>query len=522
MRKDEIRRRLDKIEDSLTPGEVIASWIEEVNQFDTTDDYMKFVVERGGAPWSALEDRVRKGAENRSKAGGKAPSPESVRQCLSEACFERRLVVEMNTKVESLSYFAGLASYAIRGILGAVSQAVFYKIQVREMLRSSVRRSYGLDSSTAAAFVAAMARHLTGSDDFTTYLKRCVLRDSRAKAKDRAYQDLDAAVRNLCDRYPLNGFSVDLGVTPIAMLRNAPLVDGEWVDQVAIELAEFAKLLRARGMKIEPGEVSYFATAKALAQEQIAAVRAEVVARLSRFPGRTKQIGGRRYLHLDDYRAWPERKAGGSLPVRRGVITWAWNNLVVSPPDGAAAEIAGIRVGVLGVLGKDDGRTSSGGQPHNLPALHPLVTILRAHVGLAGALPIAASFISSLLIDRRAIEIAAERLGTRYFQGRQILFKITAKELKELLEKARSFANIYDEVAEAVEDVAFGFEGWRHLKIDFAEIEKAAQQQASDVVSEVVASSKMKMFFDFGETGKAFKVLEELLKKTVEAEASRG
>ncbi len=88
-----------------------------------------------------------------------------------------------------------------------------------------------------------------------------------------------------------------------------------------------------------------------------------------------------------------------------------------------------------------------------------------------------------------------------------------AKELKELHEQARSLAPHLQPVAVAVEDVALGFEGWRGIgKIDFSESEKAAQQKASDVVSEAVARSKMEVFSAFAESGKVLKAFEELLK----------
>lgn len=64
----------------------------------------------------------------------------------------------------------------------------------------------------------------------------------------------------------------------------------------------------------------------------------------------------------------------------------------------------------------------------------------------------------------------------------------------------------YNQVAQAVEDVALGFEGWRGIiKIDFSKSEKAAQREASDVVSEAVARSKMEVFSAFGESGEAWR-----------------
>lgn len=509
-------RRLDNIEASLNPIEAIAAWIEEVEQFESLEAWVMFVVERGGAPLDTLEERVRKAAENRSKAEGNVPSAQLVRQWLSEECFYRHLVAEMNKEVEDSCDRTEIASLAISGIFGAASQAVSYKKEIGERFRLLVKLLYGVDSSTAAAFATAHARHVTGLDEFSTYLRRSTSCDSRAKNKRSAFYQLNAAVQKLCEEHHLYGLSVDLGATPVALLRNAPLIDGQWVDKTAIELAEFGRLLRARRMKIEPREVSYFATIRASAEDKkIAAMRAEVTARLARFPGRTNQIGGRCYLHLDDYRAWPERKAGGSLPVTRGVITWAWNHLVLRLSAGAGAKIAGVS---LGMLGEKDNGMRSGGATHCQLDLPPRVKFLKEYLGLPGALQIAASLISTLLIETRAMAIASECLSRRHLQGRKILFKSIFTQLESLAERARSLADIYNEIAETmykqipetVADAAASFEGWRLFrKIDFSEVEKAAQRKASRTVSEVAGRSKAYMLYTFGERDKALKVFEK-------------
>ena len=249
-------------------------------------------------------------------------------------------------------------------------------------------------------------------------------------------------------------------------------------------------------------------------------MRAEVTARLSRFPGRTKQIGGRPYLYLDDYRVWAERKTGGQLPVGRGVITLAWNNLLASFAATGTAEIAGIRVKMLG---KDDDDTLDRATD-KLIAPHPMITSLTTRLGLSGALAIAEQFISRLLIEIRMIEIASDRLAKRYLAGRQkILFKAASKQLEELRKQARSLANTYNQVVDAVEDSALGCEGWRGFgKIDSSKSETLAQQEASGVVSEVVALAKMDMFSSFGDSYKAAQVLADLLKTVWKADVSAG
>jgi hypothetical protein len=95
--------------------------------------------------------------------------------------------------------------------------------------------------------------------------------------------------------------------------------------------------------------------------------------------------------------------------------------------------------------------------------------------------------------------------------------------LEELLKKARSLADIYNQVVEAVEDFAPGSERWRGFKkIDLSESEKLAQQEASGVVSEVVALAKMNMFSSFGDDYKAAQVFARLLETVWKADVSAG
>ncbi len=59
--------------------------------------------------------------------------------------------------------------------------------------------------------------------------------------------------------------------------------------------------------------------------------------RLAAFPARTKEISGRRSLHLDDCERWKGRTVTGRLLRREGFVTAAWKVWVVGHP-----ELAGV------------------------------------------------------------------------------------------------------------------------------------------------------------------------------------
>ena len=82
--------------------------------------------------------------------------------------------------------------------------------------------------------------------------------------------------------------------------------------------------------RVVPGEQQ----AAALADETIpdACAKAEVP-----FVGvrraHQRDSRGRLYIHIDDYRTWSERKAGGDLEVTEGVLTASWNASVEAKGD---------------------------------------------------------------------------------------------------------------------------------------------------------------------------------------------
>ena len=153
---------------------------------------------------------------------------------------------------------------------------------------------------------------------------------------------------------------MSLGPTPIAFLSEVSLVDGMWIDQFAVELAEFAAILFETGLELNqsgdfhalaplqprrrkeiPGEQAEVPSART----EIADAHAKAASRLSMFTGRTKEIDGLPHMHLDDYRAWNGRKGGVELEVTEGVVTASWNAWIEASGD--CPELAGIRVSKL-------------------------------------------------------------------------------------------------------------------------------------------------------------------------------
>ncbi len=64
------------------------------------------------------------------------------------------------------------------------------------------------------------------------------------------------------------------------------------------------------------------------AEDQVSSARAEVAEPLLKFPGRVKEICGRPFLNISDYREWPDRRVIGRLQLIPGVDAKPWNQCI--------------------------------------------------------------------------------------------------------------------------------------------------------------------------------------------------
>jgi hypothetical protein len=125
-------------------------------------------------------------------------------------------------------------------------------------------------------------------------------------------------------------------------LKVVPLFEGVWIDRLILELAEWCALLTAKGFQRLPALDSHclawerfypagtdWSTPAEAPGGDLQDVRAQAKRHLARYPGRTREVNGRPYLHVEDYAAWPGRKIPGDLLsppyTDRGIFVPAWN-----------------------------------------------------------------------------------------------------------------------------------------------------------------------------------------------------
>ena len=75
----------------------------------------------------------------------------------------------------------------------------------------------------------------------------------------------------------------------------------------------------------------------------------QVVRNLAKFPGRTKKIDGRPYIHFEDYCNWRGRKLKGDLlpDIEKGIVNASWNAWVNAQGGEGIATLAGVPVTLL-------------------------------------------------------------------------------------------------------------------------------------------------------------------------------
>ena len=356
MGTDRNRKRIEKIENSLTPGEVVALWVKGLAKFNSTEDYISWIAEDSSrAPLPEMLQQIESGIIGRpnsqgKNSSGKNSSVELLRRLSSEVRFLYNLLFQMNRHVDEFVVQKEFHVTALILLIHAAKERAGSRMAMFDLWKGLHDTPYPLDPDTAAAVSAALRNRVSSFAELVSY---------EEESSESGSERLEQSVNDLCRRGLVKrGWRVKLGPSPLEFLAAPPLVDGVWIEMAAVELAEFAATLCQRGITLEPPadlhplaphqpyrrkEISGEQVIEALSEGEIADAHAGAAARLSTFTGRTKEFDARPYIHLDDYRAWGGRTAGDDLELTEGVVTASWNAWVEA--SGKCAELAGIRVG---------------------------------------------------------------------------------------------------------------------------------------------------------------------------------
>ena len=233
------------------------------------------------------------------------------------------------------------------------------------------------------------------------------------------------------------------------------MIAGKWLYRKIVELAEWGAMLKANGYQVKEEDRSLLATARYLNSdgqevnlEEMQKLREQSRQNVAEFPGRTRKIDKRVYIHFEDYCNWPGSmvKADLKSQVEAGLITASWNqwvenNITINdvtvkpfpyPVDEQDYYIChfGIEEALKrrnGIL--DDARYWRYNQEKKGQMIKDWQTVFESHL-------------AELYAYRQSIN----SIRQSYFEGQPILFQDLDKDLEEIITDTEELANSFNEI----------------------------------------------------------------------------
>jgi hypothetical protein len=524
------KRRLDKIQVSLTPKQAVLLWMEEAHQHDTIEQYCQALkpFPEANLPLARLPDQVTKAVEQAMKGRPKEAVALMVRQAVRDVVFLFHLHQQVNRKFLEEDRHFWTRAMLLATELDALRRERFLRDQMAwSWFRVGAVLPYPLDPETAAAVDAAREHHvltwevLEQGDDITGWVQQYFKAQGKPELPYQSYslragsrsssssgpwevevrglfaeeaefqrflagEDYEYGVAGVTDREfedkwdavfqgikamvasgeVQHGVVVELPTVPHVLLRDAPLVEGEWLDRYVVALAEWGALLRAKGYQLQEPEDSHpMACYRVVDPESDVEVEALVLKQvwaqtqkhLASFPGHTRDIQGRPYLHFQDYLRWRGRRAKGDFQsgLRRGLVLKSWNQWETAHDGDGAVSLDGVKVSPISSylegcryhLCRDENeeleerrrresllRDLRGWQPGSLRDER-----YRRRVGDWREMA------SDFLCNLYSLCQAADAISQRFFDGRPLLFPAHMRGLARLVE-------VVEELVEGVND----------------------------------------------------------------------
>ena len=515
-------KRIDKLGDHLSPTDIVLRWLQESLRSPSMHEH---VVALTAMPKSAWPLPRLTGEAERAATASMPGMPQDkidarVREYFHDVVFLWHLHLEVNGRIdEQFRSAAGLIVYFLS------------KLRSRSRERASLSDArggfrdlpYPLDAETAAAVEAALANQVqswASLGDASTIVDWPYEVNQPDKVGDedfdesraRAYRKVERGLRRLVRSKEVKpGKVVSLLDSPHPFLSSAPLLDGRWIDVIALELAEMGVILKdCDWTPRESGDSHPLAFAefvRADAEGDLSPIddaswldaRQASTDRVRSYRRRRRVISGRSYVELALYQRWRARTVGARLDAstENGFVASDWNKWVKNQKPAPA--LAGVTVQPLDPLvDADDWTVHDSDRARSLQAA-------RANL-IANLLPNASDPGSStavemdadsagvasrddaleLLVRIEGLARAVDRIRAHYFKNHEIVFA----DLADTLDTCRTGIHV---VLSNLEEDRGGDDSWiarlsdpsipdegESADSDYADHEKRVQERIAD------------------------------------------
>ena len=589
------KRRIDKIETGLTPKQAILLWLQEAHAFNSIEEYVRHLKTQpdNAAPIGKLTTQVAESVKQTMKGQAKEQINRAVRQAHKDVLFLFYLHQQVNGKLlsENRSYWTMwlMLSKELNSLLREQS----LDRQMRwNGIRMETEMPYPLDTETAAAIEASKQHHvitwevLEEGDDLGQWVRDSFVTEGKTPLPDGAYlmrtgtkssyvpvltedevrvlfenpesyqkfldgedysngladvpdAEYDAhyeAIVNAVKGVVQPGTVIELLTVPHQFLREAPLIDGDWIDSYVVELAEWgARLVEKSFLPEESGDNHPMAWQRIINHEDGPEAKALATMKhwqqtrkhLAGFPGHTRVIDGREYLSFADYLRWRGRRNKGDLKsgMRMGLLVASWNQWVDAQGGEGVATLAGVNVGKLQCY-------LDGYQYRVCPDAGKLAEEVSRRESLLDSVQVgkpggsdderfrqrvdhwkqsALGFVPEIYTLRRAIDAISQR----YFGGQEALFPEVADGFSQLLASVGKLVDIYNEGLagdiERLERLIFETEDRQDgspLTLNLAGLIENVQGATREQVAYMVDMAKADALDLLGETRQAFELVD--------------
>jgi hypothetical protein len=314
------RRRLDKLEVSLTPKQAILLWMEEAHQYNTMEQYVRSLKSGPEVAWplAILPEKVATAVEQAMKGLPKPVVARVARQAIRDVLFLFHLHQQVNQRFMEEDRHYWTRALLLSTELDALRRERSLRDQMTwNWFRVGMELPYPLDPETSAA-VEALKEHyiltwelLEEGDEITGWVTDSFLAEGKTELPDEAYSLQEGSRRSAAPAsqeeiresfleegefqrflagedysYGLadvpdpefevrwdsvfhgikalvasgavqEGIVVELPAVPHNLLRDAPLVEGVWLDRYPITLTEWCARLQGKGYLLQEPENSH-------------------------------------------------------------------------------------------------------------------------------------------------------------------------------------------------------------------------------------------------------------------------